>query len=69
MLGWDNTDKWQFTGLAPVSRWPETGALDEFDFDVKVVVDLALTVGSIAGWAATDRTDIAIKSFAERRHW
>ncbi len=54
-------DKWQQTSVKHVYCAGESTGIGG--------VDLALAEGSIAGWAATDRTDKAKQLFTERRHW
>ena len=54
-------DQWQKSSIAQVFVAGESTGIGG--------VDLALAEGCIAGWAATDRTELAEKLFAERRHW
>jgi NADPH-dependent 2,4-dienoyl-CoA reductase/sulfur reductase-like enzyme len=54
-------DEWQKTSMKQVYSAGESTGIGG--------VDLALAEGSIAGWAATGRMDMAQKIFTERKHW
>lgn len=54
-------DQWQHSSVEQVYSAGESTGIGG--------VDLALAEGAIAGWAATERHDMAKKLFAERRRW